>query len=70
MREAGQLNRAAHVTRVTRRRRQLIDRLMTSSDNRRRDQGHSAAHHIHGNYVKAFAFVGRQLPEIGAKQIR
>ena len=33
------------------------------------DQRHSAAHHVHGNHVQAFALVGRQLPEVRAQQI-
>ena len=69
MREAGQLNRAAHVAGIRRGRGELIDAHVPALNQRCGDQRHSAADHVHGNHVETFARVGRKLTEIGAQQI-
>ena len=51
MREAGELDAAAHVDGIDRRSRQLIHPRVPPRNHCRRDERHAAANHVHGNHV-------------------
>ena len=70
VREACQLDRAAHIARIARGSRELVNRFLAARDNGRGYQGHSPADHIHRNHVQALALIGRQLPKVSSEQIR
>ena len=70
VRQRRELDRAPHVAGIVGRSGQLIERLVPPFHQRRGDQGHAAAHHVHRNHVQALALVRGQLPEIGPQQIR
>src|SRR5256885_1611253 len=68
MREAGQLNTASHVAWIDAGSRELIQARVLTLNERSRDQGHSAANHVYGDYVETFFLVRRKLPEVCSEQ--
>src|SRR4029077_70878 len=69
MSQAGEFDAAAHIAGIDAGSGELIDAGVFSLDQSGGDQRHSAANHVHGDYVETFFCVRRQLAEIGAEQI-
>src|SRR5262249_5837836 len=64
-----QLNAAPHVAGIDARSRELIHARVLTLHEGSCNQRHSAANHVHGNYIETLLFVRWQLPEVCAKQI-
>src|SRR5215467_8954315 len=69
VREARELDAAAHVARIYSGGRKLVHARCLAFDERASDQRHPAANHVHRNDIEALFGIGRQLAEIGPQQI-
>src|ERR1700722_9830446 len=68
MRQAGELNAAAHVHWIEGGGCQLIHPRVLSRDYSGGDQGHATASHIHRNYIETLSLVRRELAKICSRK--